>query len=494
MSPTVKNVAAQDGAAPAFSTRRVNVALLGLGSIILLLLAIGAHDQNRHRIITFTVSALALGVPYLGAAWVLWRARSARSTLWLGLGFAVAFRLVALFGTAPYLSTDVYRYIWDGRLQAAGFNPYRYIPADPALSHLRDAEIYPRINRRDYARTIYPPVAQAWYFLVTRFSESVNGMKVAMVFCEAVAVVALALLLRSHGLPVQRVLLYAWHPLPVWEFAGSGHVDAFMIALVLLALLAFRARRESLTGLALAAATLTKFFPVLLFPVLWRRRQWRMPVVFAVTLVTAYLPYYFSLDQPPTGGASADFLPGEARGGSVARPIESPLAWRARVLLGFLPGYAAEEGLNTGNRFYVASLLPSRPIPGLSRPNGGDVFKLLALASLATAAAWAVFRRPAADGLSYLRRSLALVAIFAVLLSPSYAWYFCWLIPFLVFVPSPPVFWMTTAAFVLYANWLHGKPHDVFLLNSLIFLPAAAWCFAWLAVRSWRRLHPPPTI
>ena len=65
-------------------------------------------------------------------------------------------RLGLLFAE-PYLSTDIYRYIWDGRVQAAGINPYRYMPIAPELSHLRDAAIFPNINRPDYAVTIYPP-------------------------------------------------------------------------------------------------------------------------------------------------------------------------------------------------------------------------------------------------------------------------------------------------------------------------------------------------
>ena len=60
----------------------------------------------------------------------------------------------------PFLSTDIYRYVWDGKVQGAGINPFRYIPADRHLAFLRDTGIYPHINRRDSAHTIYPPGAQ----------------------------------------------------------------------------------------------------------------------------------------------------------------------------------------------------------------------------------------------------------------------------------------------------------------------------------------------
>ena len=64
----------------------------------------------------------------------------------------------------PLLSTDIYRYIWDGRVQAQGLNPYQYLPADPLLAYLRNSVIYPLINRADYARTPYPPIAELFFF------------------------------------------------------------------------------------------------------------------------------------------------------------------------------------------------------------------------------------------------------------------------------------------------------------------------------------------
>ena len=469
------------------SARVANVALLVLGGCMFFLLAVGAHNQDQRRIITFTATALALAIPYFAAAWVIWRARPARSTLVLGLTFAAAFRLFVVFSPAtPYLSTDLYRYIWDGRVQAAGINPYRYVPADEALSKLRDPEIYEHINRRDYARTIYPPVAEAIFFLTTRLSENVLWMKATMVLFECVAMWALLHLLRSHGLPPQRALLYAWHPLPLWEFAGSGHVDAFMIAFILLALVARRAGRDGLVGLALAAATLTKLFPVILFPALWRRWRWRMPVVFAAAIVLAYVPYYCTVGAPPKSGVVPDFLPGADPDTIVARPVESPALWKAKVLLGFLPSYTHEEGIESGDRFYLLSLLPVRPLFGLDHPRGREVFIVLAALALGGAAAWAFLRREENDGLSPLRRTAAMGAIFITLLSPGYAWYFCWLVPFLTFAPSFALLWMTAVPSVLYMNWFHSQAHEVFLLNSTIYLPAAWVGLSACAIR-WRR-------
>src|SRR5205085_8955923 len=130
------------------------------------------------------------------------------------------------------------RYVWDGRVQAAGINPYRYVPADPALAFLRDQDIFPHINRADYAPTAYPPAAQAIFFLATRIQETGTAIKLVVTGFEAVTIAAILALLRCDGLPPERVLIYAWHPLPIWEFAGAGHIDAAAIAFLCLALFA----------------------------------------------------------------------------------------------------------------------------------------------------------------------------------------------------------------------------------------------------------------
>src|SRR5205814_4269447 len=183
---------------------------------------------------------------YLAACALIWRGAAASRRGLLGvIGFALVFRL-ALVPTQPLLSDDVYRYVWDGRVQAAGINPYRFVPADDALAPLRDAEVYPKINRRDYARTIYPPAAQA-FFLVTHVvaGDGVVRMKLAAVAIDMLSIGLLVALLRRRRLDPARVAVYAWHPLVVWEFGHSGHVDALAVMLLVGALYALERRRTT---------------------------------------------------------------------------------------------------------------------------------------------------------------------------------------------------------------------------------------------------------
>src|SRR6267142_1995635 len=286
---------------------RWTVTLSILGVAMLALYRIAVHSKAVADIVWFLKLVLIQLVSYFAVVWLSLRAKDSRALLLLGLIFAALFRLSILFAP-PYLSDDIYRYIWDGRVQSTGINPYRYIPADESLARLREDKIYPNINRRDYARTIYPPVAEAAFLLITRFSESVTWMKAFMVGCEAVAVWALIQLLASFGFARQRVLIYAWHPLVVWEFAGSGHLDALAITFIALALLARRKRCETLTGFLLACATCVKLFPAVLFPAVYIRRSWKMLLAFVATILITHLP---SLGVGPFGVKG--FLPGYAR-------------------------------------------------------------------------------------------------------------------------------------------------------------------------------------
>ena len=413
----------------------INVILAAIGVVLLLLYRVGLHSRGTSDIVWFINLALVQSALYLIAAWLIIRSRSARSTLVLVLLLGCVFRLSIVFAP-PYLSDDIYRYVWDGRVQAAGINPYRYIPADDHLKGLRDEEIYPKINRRDYAHTMYPPAAEAIYLATTRISESVTGMKLTMVGFEVFTVWILMQLLTSFGMSRQCILIYAWHPLAVWEFAGSGHVDPLAFAFIALALLARRRNWETATGVALGFATLTKLFPIVLFPALYKRWGWKMPVALAVTIIAGYLPY---LRVGPLG------------------------------VLGFLPGYAQERGLVSGEHFFILGLA-NRLLGGVKLPN--IIFISFACLVLLGLSLWIIFTREHDDH-SYLKRSLLLGTAFMVLFAPDFPWYFAWLILFLCFVPSIPILYLTVASFVLYGTWIADKPNSVFALKAALYIPWA---------------------
>jgi alpha-1,6-mannosyltransferase len=363
------------------------------------------------------------------AARIVIRARASNSTFLIAVAFAIVFRLSILFAP-PYLSDDIYRYVWDGRVQAAGVNPYRYIPAAPELAQLRDESIYPKINRKDWAHTIYPPVAQVAFFLTTRISESVTWMKATMVLFELVTFWAVVQLLTLIGRPRQLLLMYAWHPLVVWEFAGSGHVDAISIAFIALALLAWQRKSNLGAGVALACATLVKLFPIVLVPAMLKR--WRIAPVIAMTIIAGYLAY---------------------------------LSVGPAAVLGSLPVYTNEMGLLTGQPYYALSLV--RKLFGVEL--SVIAYMIATVFVMGAIGLWVLLKGRSEDT---LKHAMVLATATTVLFAPHFSWYFCWLILFLCFTPRLSIFYLTIASFLLYATWLGDSPDEMFVINSLIYVPA----------------------
>ena len=201
---------------------------------------------------------------------------AARSLSASGLGFlllcAGVFRLTLLF-RAPDLSDDVYRYVWDGKVAAAGISPYEFAPDDPRVAGLFP-ELRARVAYRDL-RTVYPPVAQAAFRTAAAApGGGVLAMK-ALVVAADLSVVALHFASGGAGAGFGAAL-YAFHPLAVTESAGQGHVDSLGVALLLAALIFVSRRRPLSAGAAFAASVLTKYVPLTAALPLARRGGWRL--------------------------------------------------------------------------------------------------------------------------------------------------------------------------------------------------------------------------
>jgi alpha-1,6-mannosyltransferase len=363
-------------------------------------------------------SSFVIGTVCCAVAWHLADSVEARTGLIIILTAAAILRVGYLF-VDPRLSTDLYRYIWDGRVIGSGINPYRYVPAAPELQALRDPVIYTWINRADYAVTIYPPVAQIYYFLVTRIGQSVFVMKAAMVGCEAIIITALLSLLRRQGRSPLRVAAYAWHPLAIWEIAGNGHIDVLMIAFMTVALLYCLRGSVLLAGVLATCGALVKPTALLALPVFWRPWNWKLVGAVLLTIAVCYLPF---------------------------------LSVGSRVI-GFVPQYVAEEGLNSGAGFRLVAMVQklTGPIPHAATA----YVALFAVVMIALALA-AGFRRDRSDQAAIRWLGWLLIA-FLMLTSPHYPWYFLALVPFLVLAPTASGWVFSTFCALLYAG--HWDTH-----------------------------------
>jgi hypothetical protein len=239
--------------------------------------------------IVFLGSYLSMFMVYaLAVYFVLQHVRGTNGQLTLVLLFAVAFRIPFLFA-APVLSDDVFRYIWDGRVQRDGINPYRYPPKAPEIEHLRDS-IYDGINNKDIP-TIYPPAMQIVFAATTFFSESVVWMKGLFVAFDLVLIGVLVGLLKAMGMSPLRVLIYAWSPLVVMEIAGSGHNDVLGLAFLLAAHAAIIRKKDVLSICSLSMSGLSKLMGFILVPLFARSLRPRSWVALPLTTLLVSWPY-----------------------------------------------------------------------------------------------------------------------------------------------------------------------------------------------------------
>jgi alpha-1,6-mannosyltransferase len=362
--------------------------------------------------------------------------------LWLIFSVAILLRAYVLLFD-PLLSSDIYRYIWDGRVQAAGINPYLYFPADPALVSLRDATIFPHINRVDTAATIYPPVAQFFFLIVTRFGENATTIRLAMLGCEAVTVALIMLFLRRMNQPVTRVIAYLWHPLPIWEIANGGHVDALMVALMLSGLWG------ALTGKALRGAVLIAFSALVkpyVAPVLagiWRPWNLKMPLVVVAVAVLCYLPYLSA-------------------------------GWG---VFGYLTkGYLTEEGISAGYELWLLALW--RLVFG---EHQGDVAVYMVLAALTLmCTAFAVAFRSDHGIAKSLASVNVLLLLTLLLVSPNYPWYFLLVMPFVALCGSPPA-WVVSITALMLSEQLDWDFYIPRMVTKSVLFGGLLLAWAWVA-------------
>jgi len=241
-----------------------------------------------------------------------------RRLLLIALGFAVACRLPLALGPVQY-DSDMIRYIWDGRVQRLGYNPYAVMPSDPAVAHTHSADSVRMPSRND--RTPYPPAAQLFFRGIVTLTESPRVMKLVLSLCDILTIALLWRWLVVTGRNQWLALTYAWNPLVILEVAHSGHIDALGALWIIVSAYCLARRRTALASLAFTLAVATKLLPIVLAP-LFIGRVRRRDIAFGAALLGAlYLPFMFGAALPV--GA----LPSVVDHIRFNSPVFRPLAW-----------------------------------------------------------------------------------------------------------------------------------------------------------------------
>jgi rSAM/selenodomain-associated transferase 1 len=310
--------------------------LYGLGAILLVSLIICARRFGGNGEAFPIIPLLTAGIAYLFAIRAFFCTQNfPKRVIVIGLLLAAVWH-IAFLATPTGSDDDVRRYVWDGRLQRFGYNPYVVIPDDPAFAALHTAETR-GLNNPDLP-SIYPPGAQLFFRAVTAIRESTLAMRVAFVICDLGVVFVLLDVLRRTGQGAHWILAYAWHPLLATEVAGSGHIDIFGVLLLVVSFAALLRRCRAIAAVAFALAVAVKFLPLVLAPLYWRRVRVRDALLAVIVFALLYLPF-LSHGQIPIGSLGA-YIQGFGFNDpafAVLRQVAAPqLVAGLAVLVGFL--------------------------------------------------------------------------------------------------------------------------------------------------------------
>jgi hypothetical protein len=261
----------------------------GLGAILFVSLFICSRNFSRTGDASFLVPLAVAGIAYLLAIREFFSTPGfPRHVIVIGLVLAALWRLQFLrMPSGP--DDDIHRYVWDGRLERLGYNPYAVVPSDPRFSGLHTAETR-TLNNPDLP-SLYPVGAELFFRAVTAIHESTFALKVAFVVCDFAIVFVLLDILRRSGQGMHWVLAYAWHPLLATDVAGSGHIDIVGALMLLLSFAALGRRWRAVAAVAFGLAVTVKLLPIVLLPLYWKRVRIRDGILATIVVGLLYLPF-----------------------------------------------------------------------------------------------------------------------------------------------------------------------------------------------------------
>lgn len=249
-----------------------------LGAALVFLAIQATFTAHLAPLISATTTVLTYATCFLTYAFVLFQIRKEAPTTALMVGLvvtALGIRLALAFAE-PTLSDDIFRYVWEGRVTLAGYNPFVHAPSSEVLEALRDEVIWPQINHPDVP-TIYPPISQMIFAGVALVGGGTTLMRLVFIALEVLAVAAAWHLVGDHPRRLFGLALYALNPLVMLEVAWSGHLDVVAWAALTLALLVVATRRGAAAaagaGVLFGVSIGAKLLGVLLIPYLFLRRR-----------------------------------------------------------------------------------------------------------------------------------------------------------------------------------------------------------------------------
>lgn len=287
----------------------------GLTAVAVGVVFLAARAPPGHRAMPYLAAhALLLGASAAACGAVRRDPTALRRVLWTGLAARGA-----LIPVAPFTTTDVGRYLWDGAVLLAGEDPYALTPLASALNPLRGSVPLP-VDHLDVA-TCYPPLALALFALAALAgAKAMTAWKVLCAVASGLTAVMITRLAASRGAAALAPLAVLG-PIAILEAGVGAHLEAFVaLAAAWMLDAALRARwdRAALAGGVIVALKLVP--GVIVLPALIGSPR---PLRFALV---ATLPFSVTFGLAEVAGLTAPgSLPTVATHWSFGSPVWTAL-------------------------------------------------------------------------------------------------------------------------------------------------------------------------
>ncbi len=273
-------------------------------TVFILLLIFGTiasvHILPFQPIIGYAGAKIVSSILFLVMAFFLFKTPMDRKTLWTMVILFVIIRFSFVL-THPIGTDDIFRYLWDGKVQAFSINPYLFAPNAPELFHLHTEQL-PSLINQPHLQTMYFPLSE-WIFFLSYLISGVNiiAYKILLFLAEMITLVGLIKILEHQEIDKKYLLLFFACPLMIFEYSIDAHVDLFGLMFLSLFLLKYLEGKLFPALLFLACSFSIKPAALIILPVLFfHGRSWKERTMIVsipmILLGVQFLPYLFDGD------------------------------------------------------------------------------------------------------------------------------------------------------------------------------------------------------
>lgn len=402
---------------------------LGFVSFFLYIYLLKIGDLRANTVI-FEYIYFLLFFIYLTAFFIVFKTKNNPNLIYIIILFAILFKIPMVWST-PTLSDDIYRYIWDGKIQASGINPYTTFPAKSELKDFRDDSIFPKINSKSKYDP-YQPVSQIFFLINYKIgNNNLLIFKLILSIFDIFSILILISILKKLKIDISRSIVYAWSPLVIFEISHSGHIDGLIVFFLLAAVLARIKKRSFLSGIFLGLSIPVKLYSLFLVPAFLRGKDYKLPTALISTVILVYLPY-----------------------------LEA--GWQ---IFRFIFFFQQGPSFNAGLRGLVHMLF------GSSNIFADKVFLIITLIIMLLVAIIVISRKER-NNRDFFLNILILSGTFVVFLPFLVGWYLLFIIPFLSILPSYGLIYISgtvTLSYIFYTQKPWNIPIWVWLIEYIPF-------------------------